>query len=69
MATETLTAEQALDEVLNRLVGGLEGIGWREILRAANTLRDPDNTPVRRGLRTTYGDLRRWAAPLLATEG
>lgn len=67
MATETLTAEQALDEVLAHLFD--LGEGWRERLAAINQCGLPDSRhAATRSGSLTVGDLRRWSAPLREKE-
>lgn len=63
MSTENLTAEQALEEMLDKVVG--DARGWRHRLRRIDTvLCWPDSVHLNRGF--TIGDLRRWSAPLLS---
>lgn len=61
---EMLTTDAALDEVLDRVFGGW-GEDWRERLARADVDGTPDDAVAANGL-LTYGDLRRWAAPLLS---
>lgn len=59
----TLTAEAALDEALNRVFGSFSH-GWRAQIAAADTIPMADDAQVFSGSHLTYGDLRRWSAPL-----
>lgn len=68
MATETLTAEQALGEVLNRVFGGWPPFGWRDRLALSYEAEEPDGAQIFASSAYTVGDLRRWAAPLLDKE-
>jgi len=61
-ATENLTAEQALDEVLNRIAFG----DWRSYLDCATEAGFPEAYYLAKGV--TFGDLRRWSAPLREKE-
>jgi len=64
MATENLTAEQALDEVLDCVYGSYPLGGWREKLRQHEGVSDASLI----GGGVTLGDLRRWSAPLREKE-
>lgn len=64
MSIETMTAEQALDEVLSRALG--IGADWKETLRFFNRHPQPEGWRLTESF--TLGDLRRWSAPLLAKE-
>ncbi|MEW5926012.1 MAG: hypothetical protein AB1941_00860 [Gemmatimonadota bacterium] len=58
--TPTLTAREALDEVLARVYRA----DWRAALAVANAEGHADDRPLSAGSAYCFGDVRRWAAAL-----